>query len=462
MEEEQQPNNEYDAPSETISFNDRIKALKQNIIDKYTYCTTGVWRDSRTTWKVETVKIINLSVRSFLDRDLQSQACAMAFRTILALVPALALLLAIGRGFGFQELLKEQLYSYFPSQREILGEAFNFVDSYLNQASEGIFVGVGILFLLWTLISLLMSAEDTFNTIWNVHGRTLIRKMTDYIAILLVLPILMICSAGLTLLMSNTLQHIIHVDSLRPAIDWLLDLGSLVFTALFFSGAYMLIPNTKVKYKNAFIIGLIVAVAFQLLQWLFVTGQLYVTRYNAIYGSFSFLPLFLIWLQLVWLITLIGALLCYALQNVGFYNFFIDSKDISTAYYRKVVLGVMTVISKRFYADMPALTAGELSKQYSFPMSLVNTIIPILHSAGLISFLKPTGDTDDCPIQPALDVSTLTCGEVLKKVQNVGSANFIPEFDENFKEPNELCDEITTEMVDMADNVKIISFNIQL
>ena len=85
MEEEQQPNNEYDAPSETISFNDRIKALKQNIIDKYTYCTTGVWRDSRTTWKVETVKIINLSVRSFLDRDLQSQACAMAFRTILAL-----------------------------------------------------------------------------------------------------------------------------------------------------------------------------------------------------------------------------------------------------------------------------------------------------------------------------------------------------------------------------------------
>ena len=344
MEEEQQPNNEYDAPSETISFNDRIKALKQNIIDKYTYCTTGVWRDSRTTWKVETVKIINLSVRSFLDRDLQSQACAMAFRTILALVPALALLLAIGRGFGFQELLKEQLYSYFPSQREILGEAFNFVDSYLNQASEGIFVGVGILFLLWTLISLLMSAEDTFNTIWNVHGRTLMRKMTDYIAILLVLPILMICSAGLTLLMSNTLQHIIHVDSLRPAIDWLLDLGSLVFTALFFSGAYMLIPNTKVKYKNAFIIGLIVAVAFQLLQWLFVTGQLYVTRYNAIYGSFSFLPLFLIWLQLVWLITLIGALLCYALQNVGFYNFFIDSKDISTTYYRKVVLGVMTVI----------------------------------------------------------------------------------------------------------------------
>ena len=201
----------------------------------YSYCSEGVWRDTRKSWRVKAVKIANLSVKGFLNSDLQTQACAMTFRMLLAIVPALALILAIATGFGFQNLLKEELYSYFPSQHTALEAAFGFVDSYLSQASEGLFVGVGIVFLLWTLISLLMSVEDAFNVIWHVQGRTMWRKATDYIAILLVLPVLMICSAGLSLLMSTTLRSIFDVDILRPAVEWLLDLGSLVFTALFFT-----------------------------------------------------------------------------------------------------------------------------------------------------------------------------------------------------------------------------------
>lgn len=440
----------------------RLMKIKQRIINLYTYCATGVWRDTRRNWKVEAVKIINISVRSFLDRDLQTQACAMTFRTLLAVVPALALLLAIGRGFGFQDILQNQLYAYFPSQHTALSAAFKFVDSYLTQASEGLFVGVGIVFLLWTLISLLMSVEESFNIIWKVQGRSIIRKITDYISILLVLPVLMICSAGLTLLMSSTLQHIIHVDFLRPAVDWVLDLGSLIFTALFFGGAYMLIPNTRVKFTNAIVVGFAVAVAFQILQWLFVTGQMYVTRYNAIYGSFSFLPLFLIWLQLVWLITLIGALLCYALQNVGLYNYYIDAKNISLAYHRKVILGVMAIIAKRFDEGMTPLTSTELSKQYGLPMSLVNKIVPDLYRAGLINYLKPALDSDESPVQPALEVSTLTCGEVIKRMQNVGSSDFIPEFDKNFEATNSVCKKITDAMTDIADNINIVSLNIKL
>ncbi|MDE5838983.1 MAG: YihY/virulence factor BrkB family protein, partial [Paramuribaculum sp.] len=438
----------------TSGLSQKLTDIKQRILNFYTYCSTGVWRDTRRTWKVEAVKIINISLRSFLDRDLQSQACAMTFRTLLAVVPALALLLAIGRGFGFQDLLQNQLYSYFPSQHVALSAAFKFVDSYLNQASEGVFVGVGIVFLLWTLISLLMSVEESFNTIWKVQGRSIIRKVSDYISILLVLPVLMICSAGLTLLMSSTLQHFIHVDFLRPAIDWVLDLGSLIFTAFFFCGAYMLIPNTRVKFLNAFIVGFVVAIAFQILQWLFVSGQMYVTRYNAIYGSFSFLPLFLIWLQLVWLITLIGCLLCYALQNVGLYNYYLDVKNISLSYHRKVIMGVMAIIAKRFHQDMPPLTSTELSKNYGLPMSLVNKIIPDLHEAGLISYLKPSDNTDECPVQPALDVSTLTCGEIIKRMQNVGSSEFIPDFEEKFEASNSVCTRITEAMTDVADNIK--------
>lgn len=438
----------------------KFQRIRQRILDFYTYCTTGVWRDSRRTWKVEAVKIINISVRSFMDRDLQSQACSMTYRTLLALVPALALILAIGRGFGFQELLQNQLYSYFPSQHTALQAAFAFVDSYLNQASEGVFVGVGIVFLLWTLISLLMSTEDSFNTIWNVQGRSIFRKITDYISILLVLPVLMICSAGLTLLMSKTLQHIIDVEFLRPAVDWMLDLGSLFFTALFFGGAYMLIPNTKVKFVNAFIVGGFVAIAFQILQWIFVSGQMYVTRYNAIYGSFSFLPLLLIWMQLVWLITLIGALLCYALQNVGLYNYFLDVKNISLSYRRKVILAVMAIIAKRFQEDLPPLTASDIAHKFDLPKSLVNKVISTLHSAELISFLKTDGDDPNYPIQPSTDVCNLTCGEIIMRIQKEGSSDFIPDFNDKFAATNEVCRKIASAMSEIADNIMITSLNI--
>ncbi|MCI9607908.1 MAG: YihY family inner membrane protein [Muribaculaceae bacterium] len=428
----------------------------------FAYCSEGVWRDTRKSWRVNAVKIANLSVKGFLSSDLQTQACAMTFRMLLAVVPALALILAIATGFGFQNLLKEELYSYLPSQHTALEAAFNFVDSYLNQASEGMFVGVGIVFLLTTLISLLMSVEDVFNTIWHVEGRSIWRKITDYIAILLVLPVLLICSAGLSLLMSTTLRSLFDIAFLRPAVDWLIDLGSLVFTALFFTGAYLLIPNTKVKFLNAFITGCCVAIAFQVLQWLFVTGQLYVTRYNAIYGSFSFLPLLLIWSQLVCLFTLIGALLCYASQNAAQYNFHIDVEKISMDYNRKVTLAVMALIAKRFAQGKEPLTASILSKKYQLPASLVTKIVLRLRDAKLVNFLEHPGDFGEHPLQPALDVSSLTCGEIIRRLQTLGSSGFIPDFETNFKAAEDVASQITDAMIDTADNTNIVSLNINI
>ena len=226
----------------------RFAAHVAKVMAWWRYVSVGVWRDQRRTWKVNTVKTINLSVRSFLSSDLQSQACALTYSTLLAIVPALALLFAIGRGFGFQDLLKQQLYSYFPSQRSALDAAFNFVDSYLAQASEGIFVGVGIVFLLWTMISLLSNVETSFNSIWRVRqGRTFMRKITDYLAILLVLPVLMICGSGLSILMSTALRNLLPYEWSSSAVTLILDCASYVITWVFFAAAYMLIPTLKLS-----------------------------------------------------------------------------------------------------------------------------------------------------------------------------------------------------------------------
>lgn len=440
----------------------RFNRAKEHVMACVDYAINGVWRDSRNDWRVKFIKIVNLTVRGFMDRDLQSQACALTYRMLLAMVPALALLFAIGRGFGLQTMLENEILDYLPSQKTALLAAFKFVDSYLNQASEGIFVGVGIVFLLWTLVSLLGSVEDSMNSIWHVRSnRSYWRKITDYLAIFLILPILMICSAGLSLLMSNTLRHIFDVEFMQPAINWLIDAGSYIFTALFFAGAYSMIPNTKVKFVNALVCGAAVAIAFQVLQWVFLTGQMYVTKYNAIYGSFSFLPLMLIWLQLVWLITLIGALLCYASQNAGNFSFYQDVDKIAPDYNRQVTLAIMSIISKRFVQGLEPLTVNQLSEQYGIPQSLVIKIVLRLHDVGLITFVASKSEFAQHRLQPGIDVTNLTVGEIVRRLQSRGSSKFIPGFETDFSAVTKVSDEIVSAMIDVADQTNIISLNIK-
>lgn len=440
----------------------KMTRIKNRVLTLWEYCSAGVWNDTRNTWKVNTIKTINLSVRSFLDRDLQSQACALTYRTLLAIVPALALLFAIGRGFGFQNMIESQIESYLPSQRVALQAAFGFVDSYLAQASEGLFVGVGIVFLLWTLISLLSSVEDSFNSIWQVpNGRSFWRKITDYLAIFIVLPVLMICSSGLTLLMSTSLSTFLPGDFAEPATALILDIVSILLTWAFFAGSYILIPNTKVKPLNALIAGIMVGTGFQVLQWLFVSGQLYVAKYNAIYGSFSFLPLMLLWLQLTWLITLIGGVLCYASQNIGEFNFGDNIKNISYDYRRQVVIVVMAIIARRFSQSKPSLTIDELSSRYDLPVNLVTMIVLRLRDIGLVNFVEtPDHDISKHPVQPSIDVSTLSVGEVIRRLQESGDKDFIPHFQSNYAAIIEVSRKITGAMVREADNIPITSLHI--
>lgn len=440
----------------------RFAAYVAKVMAWWRYVSVGVWRDQRRTWKVNTVKTINLSVRSFLSSDLQSQACALTYSTLLAIVPALALLFAIGRGFGFQDLLKQQLYSYFPSQRSALDAAFNFVDSYLAQASEGIFVGVGIVFLLWTMISLLSNVETSFNSIWRVRqGRTFMRKITDYLAILLVLPVLMICGSGLSILMSTALRNLLPYEWSSSAVTLILDCASYVITWVFFAAAYMLIPNAKVKPLSAMISGVVVGTAFQVLQWLFLTGQLYVSKYNAIYGSFSFLPLMLIWLQLVWLITLIGGVLCYASQNIGQFNFSDDVDNISLDYRRSVILVIMAIICKRFVQQKRPLNSSEIAQTYNLPAKLVTRLVLDLHRVRLISFIAAPGELLEHPLQPAVDVSGLTVGEVIRRLQTDGASDFIPDFSSHYAQIIAESNAVTDAMIKVGDETAIISLGIK-
>lgn len=446
------------------SIAERFTALKSRLVNTWDYCSRGVWSDQRRSMKVNVIKTLNLTIRSFLSTDLQSKACALTYQTLLALVPALALVCAIARGFGYQDNIETILIGQFPSQSEALKAAFSFVDSYLQQASGGVFVGVGIVFLLWTLISLLRSVETTFNSIWLVsRGRSLWRMTTDYLAIFLILPILLICGSGLTLFMSTSLSKLLPFGFMQPAIEALFDLLSILLSCLFFAGTYMLIPNTKVQFKNAIIPGILVGISCQVLQWLFISGQMYVARYNAIYGSFSFLPLFLIWIQLVWLFTLAGAVLCFSIQNIGQYNYGDNISKISLTYKIETTLTVYGIIAQRFHHNMDPLSVSEISVKYHIPINLVSPIVTQLKMAGLVNFVEtPEEDMNQHPVQPSCDISAMTVGGVLDKLIHLGDSDFLPQFNKRYQSVIELTNQLNKKLVAEADNTKIIDLQLNI
>lgn len=394
----------------------------------FSYCASGVWDDTSNKMKVKVVKVINLSFRSFMDRDLQTKSMALTYSTVLAIVPAFAMIFAIGRGFGFQNLLEEQLFLNFPAQKNFITFALKFVDSYLNEASQGVFVGVGLIFLLYTMVSLLSDIETAFNQIWDIKkDRSIYQKITDYIAICLLVPIMMICSSGVSIFMSSTLQGNDHFSFLTPLVNVALEASPFVLAFFAFAISFCLIPNTRVKFKYAATAGAICAVIFQILQMLFLSGQLYVSKYNAIYGSFSFLPLLLIWLQFSWLILLFGCVLTYSLQNIFAFNFLDNSIPPSRSLETKVMLIIMAIVAKRFHAEESPLSPQQISVTYNLPIRMVNRLCDKLRKAGLVNMVMDENDT--VGVAPAVDTDELTVGNIFKKIENEGNSHYIPKFD---------------------------------
>lgn len=422
------------------------------------YCVSGVWNDSRTLLSVRAVKIVNLSVRSFLDRDLQIRAGSLTYSTVLAIVPALAMLFAIARGFGFQNLMQNELFRYFPSQQQALETALTYVDNYLAQASQGIFIGIGVVFLLWTLLSLMSNVEDTFNHVWGITAkRSLQRKFTDYSALFLLLPLLMLCSAGISIFMSDAVQHVFAGNRLSPVAHRLLAFTPTVIAWIIFTAAYYLVPNTRVSFKASLFAGILCGTTFQLVQWLFVTGQVYVSKYNAIYGSFAFLPLLLVWLQLSWLIALSGVVLTYAWQNFDRFSFSDHVKDISQAYANDLAIAVLAFAAKRFKQRETPLTAKELITAYDVPASLAKDILERLQRAGLLTAISTADAKAEVGYQPAYDPDDLTVNTALNALTTVGSSNFIVKADTRFAPVLEGLTKLRKQQQQTVDDIPLLA-----
>ena len=407
----------------------RIQNLISFLIRFVTY---DIWRITENEvsglkeFYINTIKTILLAIRGFRDENLQTRASALTYSTLLAIVPFLAVLVGIAKGFGFQNNVREELFAYFPGHEAELDKAFEFVDSYLAQAQGGVIIGIGLIFLFYIVINLISSIEDTFNDIWQINkSRAWYRKISDYLALFLLLPILMIISSGMSIFIS-TLQNsfLSQYVIFTTLVEAFFKIAPYVITALAFTGLYIFLPNTKVRFVNGFIAGVVAGATFQFFQVLYISGQIWVSKYNAIYGSFAALPLLLLWLQLSWLICLFGAELSYASQNVKKFSFERDSKNISRRYKDFLTLLITTLVVKRFTQGEKPYTADELSETYRIPIKITSQILYQLTELGILNEVNIGNDERIVYYQPAIDVNKISVSFLFSKIDEFGSENF--------------------------------------
>ena len=393
------------------------------------FLTVGIWRvtdDEVTPLQhriYACIKIIILSIRQFTADRIVVRASALTYSTLLSIIPILALLFAIARGFGFDALMEHQFRTGVTSQQAEL--IISWINSYLEHAQSGIFIGIGLIMLLWTILILTDNIERSFNAIWQVkHPRTVFRKITDYFSMLLLLPVLIVISSGLTIFMTTYVKQLDNYLLLAPIMQFLVRMIPYALTWGMFIGLFVFIPNTKVRLRHAWLPGILAGSAFQAFQYFYINSQIWVSNYNAIYGSFAAIPMFLLWTQISWTICLFGAEMSYISQNLESFNFGKEAENISRRYHDFFCTIVLAAICKRFEQAQTPYTAEELSREYRIPIRLTKRLLYELQDMRLIYEAVSEEKGRDISYIPGIDINQLTVGMLLSRLDTNGSEDF--------------------------------------
>ncbi len=241
--------------------------------------------------------------------SLQQASAALTYHTLFAIVPVMALMVAIANILGYGEIFKEQVQLFFHGQDLISESLLSFADSYLNntQVSFWLGAGIGLLLLLWSVFSIFSTIDATFNTLWNMPGRSF-TKLLGIFAIILLIPFVAIILLAIWWTMSSYLKGtIIH------------ELNVFIFTVSTYVvglfAAYKLIPRAKVEAKYAAIAAGVCGSVFALMQYFSYTIISMFSNYRNIYGDLASLIIFLLLIYFSWTICMAGSRWNYFLQR---------------------------------------------------------------------------------------------------------------------------------------------------
>ena len=385
----------------------------------------GVWNFvSRDAWNLDSsnarrhgvlariVRVVHLLYRGYLDDDLTIHATSLTYCTLTSLVPILAVVLALMRGFGMGDdmltgILEKPWYAQLPTGMQ------DFVRTILDIVTRTNFFALGwiaLIIFIMTAVFLLSNIERSFNRVWGVDKeRNIFRQITNYTCVLVFVPLLIGCVVAVrTNLVIQTIK----------AGQWTVPVGTwgayafsflALWAAIFF--LFMFVPNTQVRFSPAAWASLVTTVVFAGWMHVFTVMQVGVAKYNYIYGAFAAIPIFLFWLYITWVIWLLGAEFAFALQYSDTYQ--LEHAAESASMRSRVLLSVLVVHeAARAMREGGDFHADELAKRHTIPTRLVHAVVRQLCELNILAKLEGADKTATFVLRRTPDV--LKLGEVLQ------------------------------------------------
>ena len=371
------------------------------------------------------LQTITLVARGFKDQVLVVRANSLSFALLFAFIPMMALIYAIAKGFGFEEILKHTISSSFLAEANVAPVLIEWIERYLETARDGLFLGIGLIVLIWAVYAFFNMLENSFNSIWNVkQSRSFGRRLTNYVMTLLLVPVLVVVTSGISIFMNSTEVLSSVLQAIEPIRKFMLRFIPFVATSAVFTWIFIAIPNAKVKFSSAIIPGVVMGLFYQVVQALSMFLVVLFARMSIVYGAFSAIPLILIWLNITCWLLLIGAELAFAIQNNDLFAYERDIETMSRRYKDYVMLYLLSVIVRRFEQGTTPQSAKQMAEDNQLPIRLVQQLLSRLEETNIVRRVYVEQEEEETFV-PAMDTRMITVGMVVGRISAQGTEEFL-------------------------------------
>ncbi len=387
------------------------------------FFSKGVWEvDPRPLGRgrfflLHQAQLVTLVARDFVADRCMLRASALTYASLLSIVPLLALMFSVLKGFGVQNSLEPLIL-----QRIAVGsqEIVDNIITYINNTNFGRLGTVGLVVLVMSVLALLSNIEESFNHIWGVREtRSLMRRFADYFSVVIFGPLFVIAAVSMTATLQTQgfLQHLMSLAFVGKLIFLLFKILPYVAMWAAFTFLYVFMPNIKVQIRSALIGGIIGGTLWQIGQWGYVHFQVGVARYNAIYGTLAALPIFMVWIYFSWLIVLLGLEVTYASQNLKTIRQEFRGGNVNFSSRERVALTVLLVLSGAFLRGERPWSRERIGEELELPPRLVRGILDDLVRLGFVSVVQ--GEEEEA-YQPGRSPETIEVFAVLRALREDG------------------------------------------
>lgn len=339
----------------------------------------------RYSYKV--LRLLFVLIREFANGQLNLRAMSLVYTTLLSMVPLLAVSFSVLKAFGVHNQIEPLLLNLVQPLGDKGNEVVVNVLGFVENMKVGVLGSLGLALLLYTVVSLLQKVESSFNYVWHAKSsRSLSRRFSDYLSVIMVGPVLVFSAIGMTASMMNSavVQRVVSIEPFGSLMVLLSNLMPFLLVILAFSFVYMFVPNTKVKFSSALVGAAVGGTLWQTSGLVFAEFAASSTKYAAIYSGFAILILFMIWLYLSWLILLLGSQVAYYYQYPEQIRLSNQRLPLSGRFREQMGLLVMYWIAHRFVHDGKPLSIEELSQLLQMPGDRIGESLQLLQDKGLL------------------------------------------------------------------------------